>query len=126
MTATQRKIHRGSAVAGLSLALVACATAPPPLAELADAESALARARSAGAAASAPVELRFAQDKLAGARTASEERDYRSAATLARQAMVDAELAAAKARAAAARDAARSKAEDNERLRATLLGEGAP
>jgi hypothetical protein len=126
MTATRSKIHRGAAVCGLCLALAACATAPPPLTELADAESALAAARNAGAAASAPVELRFAQDKLAGAREASDGRDYATAGTLARQAVVDAELAAAKARAAAARDAARAKAEDNERLRATLLDEVRP
>jgi hypothetical protein len=108
----------------MALALAGCASAPPPLADLEDAESALSRARAAGAAASAPVELRFAQDKLAGAREASDDRDYRRAAILARQSLVDAELAAAKARAARAREAARAKAEDNERLRLQLLDGG--
>ena len=127
MTATRRKIHRGTVLAGLALALAACASAPPPLADLDDAESALDRARAAGAAASAPVELRFAQDKLAGAREANDGRDYRTAGILARQATVDAELAAAKSRAARAREAARAKAEDNEQLRLRLLdGEGRP
>jgi hypothetical protein len=127
MTATRRKIHRGTVLAGLALALAACASAPPPLADLDDAESALARATAAGAAASAPVELRFARDKLAGAREANDGRDYRTAGILARQATVDAELAAAKSRAARAREAVRAKSEENEQLRVRLLdGEVAP
>lgn len=108
----------------MALVLAGCASAPPPLADLEDAESALSRASAAGAAASAPVELRFAQDKLAWAREASDDRDYRRSAILARQSRVDAELAAAKARAARAREAARVKAEDNERLRLQLLDDG--
>jgi hypothetical protein len=70
------------------------------------------------------VELRFAEDKLGRAREANDDRDYRAAATLAAQAVVDAELAAAKARAARARAAVRAKVDDNARLRAELLGEG--
>jgi hypothetical protein len=123
MTATHGKIHRGSVIFAV-LALAGCATAPPPLAELADAESQIARARAAGAPDSAPVELRFAEDKLGRAREANDDRDYRAAGALAAQAVVDAELAAAKARAARARGAVRAKVDENARLRAQLLGEG--
>lgn len=108
----------------LALSICACASAPPPLADLDDAESALARASAAGAADSAPVELRFARDKLAGAREANDARDYRTAGILARQATVDAELAAAKSRAARAREAVRAKSEENEQLRLRLLDGG--
>jgi hypothetical protein len=124
MTAITRKIHHSAGLAGLALALGGCATAPPPLAELDDASAEVARARAAGAAASAPVELRFAEGKLAQAREANDDRDYRSAALLAAQATVDAELAAAKARAARARAATRERTEANAKLRGELLDEG--
>jgi hypothetical protein len=124
MTAITRKIHRGAGVAALALLLGACASTPPPLVELDDASAQVARARSAGAAASAPVELRFAESKLAQAREANDDRDYRSAGLLAAQATVDAELAAAKTRAARARAATRERTDANARLRAELLDEG--
>lgn len=124
MTSMQRKIHRGAGSIVGTLLLAACASAPPPLVELADAGTEIGRARTAGAAASAPVELRYAEDKLAQAQAASEGSDYAAATILASQATVDAELASAKARAAAARAAVRAKADDNARLRRELLGEG--
>jgi hypothetical protein len=124
MTAITRKIHHSAGFVLLALLLSACASAPPPLAELEDAGAEVARARAGGAAASAPVELRFAESKLSQAREANDDRDYRSAALLAAQATVDAELAAAKARAARARAATRERTEANARLRADLLDEG--
>lgn len=122
MTPSSGKIHPAPLLAALLVS--ACATTPPPLAELAEAEAEIDRARRAEAAELAPVELRFAQDKLARARAASEGRDYKSAAALAAEAMVDAELAAAKSAEARARRAVQEKVDDNARLRRELLGEG--
>ena len=106
------------------LFLAGCATAPPPMRELADADQAVRAARDAGAATFAPVELRFAEDKLGRARAASEAEDYAEAGTLARQALVDSELAAAKASAGKARAEVQARSEDNARLRRELLGDG--
>ncbi len=127
MTSMQAKIHRVWPLIAIVALLAGCATAPPPLTELADARAEVDRARAAGADASAPVELRFAEDKLSAAQAASEKRDYAVAGSLATQARVDAELASAKARAARARSAVREKTDDNARLRRELLTEeGAP
>lgn len=122
MTLTRAKIHCIAVVLGAALS-AGCASAPPPLAELAEAQTQISRAQSAGAQGSAPVELRFALEKLALAQAAIEKRDHKSATALATQAKVDAELAAAKALAASARDAVRAKVDDNSRLQRTLLSE---
>lgn len=127
MTSMHAKIHRVWSLIAVVALLAGCATAPPPLTELADARAEVERARAAGAGASAPVELRFAEDKLGAAQAASADRDYALAGSLATQAEVDAELASAKARAARARNAVREKTDDNARLRRELLTEeGAP
>lgn len=127
MTSMNTKIHRGWSLVAVIVAVAGCATAPPPLTELADARAEVERARAAGAGASAPVELRFAEDKLSQAQFATDGRDHAVAASLATQAKVDAELASAKARAARARNAVREQTEANARLRRELLtDEGTP
>lgn len=82
------------------LVLAACAKEPPP-ASVAEAERAIRMAEDQGAGKLAPLELRVAQDRLAAAKGAEEAKD---ADRLAAQAMVNAELAQAKA------DAARAQA----------------
>ena len=72
----------------------------------------------------APVELRFAQERVAQARAAQESGDGKRALRLAAQAEADAELAMARARVAKLRAAADAQAEENTRLRSELLGEG--
>lgn len=126
MTLTRQKIHGLLPGLGLALALClgGCATAPPPLTELADADAAIAAAREAGAEANAPVELRVAQDKLARAQAAQAEKNYKLAGVLARHAVVDAEFAVAKTRQAQARAAARAQDDTNRKMRRELLGEG--
>jgi hypothetical protein len=104
--------------------LTACASTPPPLAELDAADAALLQARNLQAEALAPVELGFAVSKRAEADAAVEQRDYRRAQALANQAAADAALASAKSRAAAARADVQRKTSENARLRAELLGEG--
>ena len=106
-----------------ALALAGCATAPPPLSELDDAAALIERARDADAARHAPVELRFAEEKLARARAAVDDKAYALAVRFADLAEVDAEFAIAKSRQARARLAVEAKAGENEQLRRDVGGE---
>ena len=138
MTPTDAKIHAGArfapagglrrgrlAAAALLLALAAgCASGPPPRDTLLSAEAALARAEEARAADFAPMDLDFARRQHAAAVAALQERDGDAAARLAIQAELNAELAAAKSRAAAARADVQRLTGENAALRRDLLGEG--
>jgi Domain of unknown function (DUF4398) len=84
--------------------LAACASGPPPDAEIAAAETALTEAAYANAVERAPAPLALARDKLERARRAAADGDNQEAARLAEQAMVDAQLAAAEARSELARE----------------------
>lgn len=89
------------AIASLGLfGLAACATMPPPTAELRAAEQAIANAEQARVADYASPELTAARDKLGAARTAVEQHNMLLAQRLAEQSRLDAELATAKAAAA--------------------------
>ena len=103
--------------------MAGCATAPPPLTGLEDANAAIARAHAADAQLYAPVELRFAESKLSQARGAMADKQYDDAARYLAQAEIDAELAIAKSRTCKARAAAEQKARDNVALERELLGE---
>jgi len=78
------------------LGLVACASTPPPMSELAVGKAAVERA--AGSAGEAPGEMAMARDKLARANVAYANKDYTLARQLAEQAEADAVLAEAQAR----------------------------
>jgi hypothetical protein len=122
MTRTRREIH-ASAVA-LLLLLAGCASAPPPRGLLDQAERSITAARELRADDYAPVELGFAEERMAAARSAMAERDYDVARAQADQAELNASLAAARSRAAAGRAAVQAQSEENARLRRELLGEG--
>jgi hypothetical protein len=117
-----REIH--ACGLGLVLMLVGCASTPAPLGLLDDAGRAVAAARDVRADDYAPVELGFAEEKLAAARAAMQERDYAAAQQLASQAELNGMLAAARSRAAAGRASVQAQSEENARLRRELLGEG--
>lgn len=63
--------------------LAACASTPPPKAEMAVAEAAVVNASNAGGVQWAPTEMRTAQDKLARAQAAIAAQDHDRALTLA-------------------------------------------
>lgn len=105
------------------LLAAACASPPPPAGFLDEADAAVLRAAGVGALEYAPLELRYAREKLAEARAALETRDHEQAQWLARESQVNSELAIAKTVAAQAREASRAKAEEIERLREDL-GDG--
>lgn len=104
--------HRGTRrpLTGLAalalLALGACASVPPPTAQLAVSTAALAHAAAAAGQGPAQPELALARDKLRRANLALADKDNRSADRLAREAQVDALVAESRGETAKARQAA--------------------
>lgn len=96
--------------------LGACASTPPPTAELAVSTAAIAAAGTAGGAEFAPVEMKLARDKQVRATAAMEDKDYARARSLAEEVQVDARLAEMKARSARAAKAATAVQEDGKAL----------
>lgn len=113
----QRRLRMVLLLASLPLLAVACASVPPPTADMAVSEAALSHALSAGALEGAPTEMGQARDKMARARTALSAGDHELALTLSRQAQADARLAEAKTQAAKAEKAAAVLREDSRALR---------
>jgi hypothetical protein len=103
---TLRHVALSTALCGAALALAACATTPPPTAQMAVSNAALAHAVSAGSAEFAPVEMTMAREKMTRANAALAAKHNDEALALAQQAQVDAQLAEAKAESAKARKSA--------------------
>lgn len=81
-----------------SLLLGGCASSKvPPSQELAETQAVIKQAEQVGAQDYAPLELRAARKKLAQAQQLSDQKQYDKSRRLAMRAMVDAELAEAKA-----------------------------
>ncbi len=97
--------------------MAGCASAPPPTAQMALSRAAVNEATSAGGNEFAPLQTKSATDKLASAEKAMSEKDYVHAKTLAEQAQVDAQLAAATTRSVKAQKAADAVHEDTRVLR---------
>ena len=105
--------------------IAACASTPAPDGMFDAAQAAIRRAESMGAVEHAPLELRFAREKLAGARLALEERDNARALRLLEEVQINSELAIAKAAAADAREASRKQEASNRLLKSELdMGDG--
>jgi Domain of unknown function (DUF4398) len=97
--------------ASVALVLAACATLPPPTEQLAASRAAIQSAEVAGAGQSATSELAEAREKLSEAQAAIRDEDNARARRLAEEALVDAQLAQARASEARSRDAV-AKAEE--------------
>jgi Domain of unknown function (DUF4398) len=97
--------------------LAACASTPPPTADMAVAEAAVVNATNAGALQWAPAEMRTAQDKLVRAQAAMAAKEHGQAMALAHEVNADAQLAAATARAAKSQRAAAEVQEASRVLR---------
>ena len=123
MTQPRREIH--AVVLAAVLSLGGCASTPPPTGLLTAAETAIDNARQVRADDYAPVELGFAEEKLAAARQAMDEGEYDLARIRAQDAELNASLAVARSRAAIGRAAVQKQSQENARLRQELLGEGA-
>lgn len=102
-------------------AFAGCASTPPqPTAAMTRAESSVEQADQAGGRRLDAGTLDSAEDKLAGAKTAADKGDSRTANQLAEQAELDAELAAARARNTNAKKAAEEVRASLETLRAEI------
>ena len=95
------------------IALAACATGEPPVAQLATARESIRQAESAGAAQLAPVDMLAARDKLSRAEVASRDKHYAEAAQLTDEATADANLAERKARTIKSQQAQRDLQQSN-------------
>ncbi|MDQ3564653.1 MAG: DUF4398 domain-containing protein [Pseudomonadota bacterium] len=89
-------------ICAMLVAIGGCVGAPPTD-TVSPAEVAVNRAIEVKAGEYAPLELRLAQESLEGARQAMNDEDYEQAHRLAETALVDAQLAEAKAQSEAAR-----------------------
>lgn len=108
----------GAVVAvGAAIFMAGCASTPAPTEQMILAKNAVSDANSAGGNEFAPVQLKSAMEKMAGAERAMGAKDYVLARQLAEQAQVDAQLAAATARSAKAQKAANVVQEDSRVLR---------
>jgi lactam utilization protein B len=106
-----------------TLLLTACATTPAPdQSMLAEVEAAIARAVHAGAEQSAPVELRFARERLAFVKnSAMPNEDYELANWRLQEAQLDAQLAYVKAQTSMARASEAQAKAEADRLRANIV-----
>jgi len=96
------RMNIGTALCAATLALAACATTPPPTAQMALANAALAHAVGAGGAELAPAEMALARDKMIRANQAMATKDYGTALVLSQQVQLDAQVAEARAESARA------------------------
>lgn len=100
--------------------LAACASVPPPLGDLADAESRIAQARELHAERYAADELNLADARLRAARVALADKRHTLARQQAIEAQVEAELAIAKAREASLAAQVAAAEAENRQLRRQL------
>lgn len=106
----------GTALATATLVLAACATTPPPTAQMALANAALAHAVGAGSPELAPTEMAMARDKMMRANQAMASKDYDTALSLSQQVQLDAQLAEARAESVKAGKSARAMQEADRAL----------
>ena len=111
-------------IALVCLVLAACTTVRPDPSILDTAEQAIQAAEAAGGDEFAPVEMRFAREKLASARIGMEKEKYVVAVYLVDESEINSELAIEKSRTAKTRrrvnELRKSNEELDERLRATF------
>ena len=104
----------------VSLVLSACVTVHPSPDILVTAEKAIQAAEAAGGDEFAPVEMRFAREKLASARIGMEKQKYDVAIYLMEEAEINAELAIEKVRTARLRRQVNELRKTNEELDESL------
>ena len=104
----------------LLIVLAGCATSQPSPDAAASAERAIATAEQAGAEEFAPVELRFAREKLDFAKLGIEKRKYDVSLFLVEESEINSELAIEKSRTAKLRRKVNEMRRANELLREEL------
>ena len=119
----QRRVAFG-AIGFAALAVVGCASVPPPTEQMAVSRSAIANAVSAGGTEYAPVEMRAAQDKMDRANRAMQKEEFQDARMYAEAAQADARLAEKTAESAKAQKAAQVTQDDIRVLRDEMNRKG--
>jgi hypothetical protein len=114
---TRTRLALSLTIGVAALLLAACATTPPPTAQMAVANSALSHAVGAGAVELAPAEMAMARDKMVRANQALLDRDNDTALALAQQAQLDAQVGEAKAESIKANKSAVAMQESSRALR---------
>ena len=104
----------------LCLSVAACATVQPDPEILDTAEKAIQAAEAAGGDEFAPVEMRFAREKLASARKGMDKQKYEVSVYLLEESEINAELAIEKSRTAKIRRQVNEQRKSNEELEASL------
>ena len=104
----------------ICLAMAACATVHPGPEILDTAEKAIQAAEVAGGDEFAPVEMRFAREKLASARKGMDKQKYEVSVYLLEESEINAELAIEKSRTAQSRRRVNEQRKSNEELDASL------
>lgn len=107
-------------IAFACLILGACATVRPDAAIFESAEQAIKAAEAAGGDEFAPVEMRFAREKLASARKGLEKEKYQVSVYLVEESEINSELAIEKSRTAKSRRQVNEMRKANEELEARL------
>ena len=102
------------------LVLTACATVRPDPAIVQSAEQAIEAAEIAGGDEFAPVEMRFAREKLQSAKKGMEKEKYEVSLWLVEESEINSELAIEKSRTAKSRRKANELRKSNDELDATL------
>ena len=103
-------------VAVILLALSACTSMRPGPDAFLAAESAIAAAEAAGGDEFAPVEMRFAREKLVSAQLGMDKQKYEVALYLVEQSEINSELAIEKSRAAKSRRRVNELSKSNDEL----------
>jgi len=103
------------------LVLAACATTRPGPEIFEPAEKTIQAAEAAGGDEFAPVEMRFAREKLASAHLGMEKQKYEVSVYLLEEAEINAELAIEKSRTAKVRRQVNELRKSNEELKEKLL-----
>lgn len=107
-------------VAVILLVLTACTTIRPGPDAFVSAEASIVAAEKVGGDEFAPVEMRFAREKLASANKGMEKQKYEIALYLVEQSEINSELAIEKSRAAKSRRRVNEQRKSNEELESRL------
>lgn len=113
-------MHTTGAIVAAAIFMAGCASPVPPLEQMAVSRAAVGSANNAEDSEFAPLQLKSAMEKMAGAERAMTDKNYVLARQLAEQAQVDAQLATATARSAKAQKAADAIQEDSRVLRTEI------
>jgi Domain of unknown function (DUF4398) len=105
----------------LAISLAGCEPTRPPLTQLDQAGRLLQTARTSGAPTYAPLELRYADERLMQARAKADKHDYDEALQLADESSANSDLAITKSRLGKMREKVDARTRENAQLQQELV-----